>query len=79
MGKWFYWKIISIRMYRRNLYNTKKIAPLGGTIIINFRGFDIALRKKESSYIKIKYLIRVIIMIKVSLLGNTNASKTYNI
>nr|WP_195365876.1 ferrous iron transport protein A [[Eubacterium] tenue] len=32
----------------------KKIAPLGDPIIINFRGFDIALRKKEAKYIKIK-------------------------
>lgn len=32
----------------------KKIAPLGDPIIINFRGFDIVLRKKEAKYIKIK-------------------------
>lgn len=32
----------------------KKIAPLGDPIIINFRGFDIALRKKEAKCIKIK-------------------------
>ncbi|MGL5756192.1 MAG: FeoA family protein [Paraclostridium sp.] len=32
----------------------KKIAPLGDPIIINFRGFDIAIRKKEAEFIKIK-------------------------
>ncbi|MDU5021233.1 MAG: FeoA domain-containing protein, partial [Clostridiales bacterium] len=32
----------------------KKIAPLGDPIIINFRGFDIAIRKKEAESIKIK-------------------------
>lgn len=32
----------------------KKIAPLGDPIIVNFRGFDIALRKKEAKTIKIK-------------------------
>lgn len=32
----------------------KKVAPLGDPIIVNFRGFDIALRKREAEYIKIK-------------------------
>lgn len=32
----------------------KKVAPLGDPIIVNFRGFDIALRKKEAKFIKIK-------------------------
>ncbi|WP_373599763.1 FeoA family protein [Paraclostridium bifermentans] len=32
----------------------KKIAPLGDPMVINFRGFDIALRKQEAKFIKIK-------------------------
>lgn len=29
----------------------KKIAPLGDPIIINFRGFDLAIRKKDAKHI----------------------------
>jgi len=29
----------------------RRIAPLGDPIIINFRGFDLAIRKKDAKYI----------------------------
>ncbi len=32
----------------------KMIAPLGDPIIINFRGFDLAIRKKDASNICVK-------------------------
>lgn len=32
----------------------KNSAPLGDPVIINFRGFDLAIRKKDASNIKLK-------------------------
>jgi len=32
----------------------KRAAPLGDPIIINFRGFDLAIRKKDAEKIKIQ-------------------------
>ena len=32
----------------------RKIAPLGDPIIIRFRGFDLAIRKKDAKNIKLK-------------------------
>lgn len=35
----------------------KKAAPLGDPIIINFRGFDLAIRKKDAKNIVIKNVL----------------------
>lgn len=35
----------------------KKAAPLGDPIIVNFRGFDLAIRKKDAKNIIIKNII----------------------
>jgi ferrous iron transport protein A len=32
----------------------RKIAPLGDPIVIRFRGFDLAIRKKDAKNIKLK-------------------------
>ncbi|SCI73674.1 ferrous iron transport protein A [uncultured Clostridium sp.] len=47
-------RLLALGCTKETHITLKKIAPLGDPIIINFRGFDIALRKKEAKYIKIK-------------------------
>ena len=34
----------------------KRVAPLGDPVIINFRGFDLAIRKKDAQNIQLKML-----------------------
>lgn len=48
------------------------ITPLGDRFIINFKGFNLAIRKKYAKNIFIKWYR----MIKVALLGNPNVGKT---
>ncbi|CEN27088.1 FeoA family protein [Paraclostridium sordellii] len=47
-------RLLSLGCIEGTTIKIKKIAPLGDPIIINFRGFDIAIRKKEAESIKIK-------------------------
>lgn len=47
-------RLLALGCTKGTTITLKKVAPLGDPIIVSFRGFDIALRKKEAKYIKIK-------------------------
>ncbi len=44
-------RLMALGCIKGTLVTFKHRAPLGDPIIINFRGFDLALRKKDAEYI----------------------------